>query len=378
MRRSALTIHISVQTVLKTLAVLALAAVALRIPDVLIMLLVASILAAGLYPGVSFLQNRWRWPLPMAIAGMFGTVFGSVFLLLLAVAPALLEQGQQLADQMPVYVKEVRASYAWLQGVDARLHVLPDLDEAIRVVSQNAGRWLTSTLGWATRLLGGLATVAMVLVLAFFILLDGASLKRGLVSLVPPEHRVVIAAQFEPVALKLGAYVQGVLISITFLAGYLALALTLAGVPFGLALALLAGAFELIPLVGSLLGAIPAVLVALTVGWKTALIVVAIFLVGNAIQGNVVSPWVFSRAVAVTPAMVMMALLVGASLYGFAGALIAVPLLAMVQVLLQNLYIEPMEREWQSAVGASNINVAVGDPNLANAPETPEEASAGS
>lgn len=348
MKRRALTIHISVSTVLTTLAVLGLAAVALQIPDILVMLLVAAILAAGLYPGVSFLQARWNWPLPLAIAGMFGIVLGTILLVMLAVAPTLVEQGQQLAKQMPSYVQQVRASYAWLQGVDARLHILPDLDEAIRVVSQNAGQWLTSTLGWATRLLGGLATLAMVLVLTFFILLDGGSLKRGIVSLVPPEHRAVVEAQFEPVALKLGGYVQGVLISIGFLTAYLAIALTLAKVPFSLALALLAGAFELIPLVGSLLGAVPAVLVALTVGWKTALVVVAIFMVGNAVQGNVVSPWVFSRAVAVTPAMVVMALLLGASLYGFAGALIAVPLLAMVQVLVQNLYIEPMERAWQS------------------------------
>lgn len=347
MKQRTLTIHVSVYTVLNTLALVGLAAVALQIPDILVMLLVAAILAAGLYPGVSFLQTRWKWPLPLAIAGMFGLVLGSILLLMLAVAPTLIDQGQQLAKQMPTYVQQVRASYAWLQGVDARLHILPDLDEAIRVVSQNAGQWLTSTLGWATRVLGGLATLAMVLVLTFFMLLDGASLKRGIVSLVPPEHRAVVEAQFEPVALKLGGYVQGVLISIGFLATYLAIALTLAKVPFSLALALLAGACELIPLVGSLLGAVPAVLVALTVSWQTALVVVAIFLVGNAVQGNVVSPWVFSRAVAVTPAMVVMALLLGASLYGFAGALIAVPLLAMVQVLVQNLYIEPMERDWK-------------------------------
>jgi predicted PurR-regulated permease PerM len=374
MKRRVLTVHISVYTVLNTLAVVALAAVALKIPDVLVMLLVAAILAAGLYPGVSFLQTRWKWPLPLAIAGMFGMVFGSVLLLMLAVAPTLVDQGQQLAKQMPNYVHQVRASYAWLQGVDARLHILPDLDEAIRVVSQNAGQWLTSTLGWATRVLGGLATLAMVLVLTFFILLDGGSLKRGIVSLVPPEHRTVVAAQFEPIALKLGGYVQGVLISIGFLSAYLAIALTLAKVPFSLALALLAGAFELIPLVGSLLGAIPAVLVALTVGWQTALVVIAIFLIGNAIQGNVVSPWVFSRAVAVTPAMVMMALLLGASLYGFAGALIAVPLLAMVQVLLQNLYIEPMERAWQAEqVQAVNVSqeVSEGLPDVAPEPLAP-------
>ncbi|MEB3196131.1 MAG: AI-2E family transporter [Candidatus Sericytochromatia bacterium] len=346
MSAQTITIHLSARSVVLTLGILALAAAALRIPDVLVMILVAAILASGLYPGVRWLQTRWNWSRPLAIAGMFGAVVGVLLTLTMALVPTLAEQSQQLAQNFPVYMKNVRASYAWLQGFDARYRLLPDMDSAIHTLSANAGTWLTSTLGWATRLLGGFATFAVVMMLTCFILLDGPDFKRGLLALAPPAHRPTLEAQFEPVALKLGGYVQGVLTSIAFLSAYLALALTLAGVPFSLALALLAGAFELIPLVGSLLGAIPAVLVALTVGWKTAAAVVMIFAVGNLIQGNVVAPIVFSRAVALSPGMVFLALLVGANLFGFAGALIAVPLLAMVQVLVQNLYIEPMERAW--------------------------------
>jgi predicted PurR-regulated permease PerM len=346
---SPLTIHISARSVVSALAVLSLAAALARIPDILVMILVAAILASGLYPGVRLLHRGWGWPYPLAIAGMFGAVFGTLLLLLAAMAPTFVEQAQQLAVQAPGYAKQIQASYAWIQGLDQRYGMLPSIDEVTRTVSEHLGRWLASTLGWATALVGGVATVAMVLVLTYFMLLDAEPLKRGLLAVTPPAHRELLEAQFEPVALKLGGYVQGVLTSIGFLTAYLAVTLTLAGVPFSLALALLAGCCELIPLVGSLLGAVPAMLVALTVGWKTALAVAVIFGVGNVIQGNVVAPIVFSRAVAVTPIGVMLALLVGASLYGFAGALIAVPLLAMVQVLVQNLYIEPMERAWATA-----------------------------
>jgi predicted PurR-regulated permease PerM len=346
---SPLTIHISARSVVSALAVLGLAAALARIPDILVMILVAAILASGLYPGVRLLHRGWGWPYPLAIAGMFGAVFGTLLLLLAAMAPTFVEQAQQLAVQAPGYAKQIQASYAWIQGLDQRYGMLPSIDEVTRTVSEQLGRWLASTLGWATALVGGVATVAMVMVLTYFMLLDAEPLKRGLLAVTPPAHRELLEAQFEPVALKLGGYVQGVLTSIGFLTAYLAVTLSLAGVPFSLALALLAGCCELIPLVGSLLGAVPAMLVALTVGWKTALAVAVIFGVGNVIQGNVVAPIVFSRAVAVTPIGVMLALLVGASLYGFAGALIAVPLLAMVQVLVQNLYIEPMERAWAAA-----------------------------
>lgn len=342
-------IHVSARSAVVVLAILGVAWAIMQIPEVLTMVLVALILGAAMYPGVRWQMMRFGAPRAVAIAVMFAAVLLTLTILGLAIAPTVAQQTQELAANFPGYVAKVKASYAWIQGMDQRYHVLPDLDDAAKTVSGFAAGWLTSTLGWATKLLGGVATFFLILVITFFVLLDGPDLKKGLLALVPPEHRPTLDAQFEPVAFKLGAYVQGVLVSIGFLTTYLAIALTIAGVPMGLALALLAGLFELIPLVGSLLGAIPAILIALTVGWQKALVVAAIFAVGNVIQGNVVAPFVFSKSIEVSPVMILLALLVGANLFGVAGAIIAVPLMAMIQVLVTNLYVEPMERAWAAA-----------------------------
>ncbi len=362
-----LVIHISARSVVVTLAILAVAWAAMQIPDVLTMVLVALILASAMYPGVLWLMTRYGIPRVVAIATMFGAVFGSLTFVALLLAPTLIEQAQQLAANFPSYVAKVRASYAWIQGLDARYHVLPDLDDAAKTVSGFAAGWIASTLGWATKLLGGVATFFLIMIVTFFVLLDGPDLKRGLLALVPPGHRPMFDAQFQPVAFKLGAYVQGVLTSIGFLTTYLAIALSIADVPMGLALAIVAGVFELIPLVGSLLGAIPAILIALTVGWQKALVVAAIFAVGNVIQGNVVAPFVFSKSIEVSPVMILLALLVGANLFGMAGAIIAVPLMAMIQVLVQNLYVLPMERTW----AATHLAPATPPALVVEAPEPP-------
>lgn len=343
-----LTIHLSARSVVTTLGILLLFYAASLMPGILIMALVALILSAAMLPGVSYLQGRRGWPRGGAIAAMFGLIFGVLTLLGLIVVPTVIEQSQTLAANLPLYLAKVRQTYSWVLGLDQRFHMLPDLDEAAQTFSRFAGGWLSSTLGWAGKVLGGVATVFLIFITTFFILLDGPDLKRGLLSLIPPNHRGLMAAQFDPIALKLGAYVQGVLTSIGFLTLYLAICLSLAGVPLAFALALIAGACELVPLVGSLLGAIPAVIIALTVGPGTAGVVVAIFLVGNLIQGNVVAPFVFARSVEVSPVMILFALLIGAQLMGFAGAVIAIPLMAMVQVLVQNLYVEPMERAYAS------------------------------
>jgi predicted PurR-regulated permease PerM len=337
-------VNITARSVLVALGILFAAWIASKIPDILVMLLIALIIASAMLPGINHFHKQLKWKRPIAILTVFGLLFGVLILLGLIVVPTLVDQAQTLVNNLPAYTAKVQQTYSWVRDLDQRFHLLPSMDEAATAVSSFAAGWLASTLGWAGKLLGGVFTIFLILIITFFLLLDGPELKRGALSLVPPQHRSVMEAQFEPVALKLGAYVQGVITSIGFLTTYLAIALSIAGEPLALVLALLAGLMEIIPMVGSLIGSIPAILIALTVSWQLALIVVAIFLVGNFIQGNFVAPYVFSRSVNVSPVMITFALLIGGSLMGITGALIAVPVMAALQVLVQNLYVEPMER----------------------------------
>lgn len=338
-----ITVHISAKSVLVTIAMILGLWACAQMPTILIMIAVSLILSAAMLPGVNYFHHTLKWPRGVAVAALFAIIIGVVILLGLIVVPTLVEQAQELANNIPRYSQQLRETYSWIQQLDARFHVLPDMNEVATAVSSFAAGWLTSTLGWASKIVGGFFTVFVVLILTFFIMIDGPDLKRGFLSLIPPVHRPLWAAQFDPIALKLGAYVQGVGISIGFLTTYLAIALSLAGVPLALALAILAGLMEIIPMVGSLLGSIPAILVALTVSWKLALVVLGIFLAGNFIQGNFVQPFVFSRSIEVSPVMIMLALLIGGQLLGIAGALIAVPVMAAIQVLIQNIYVEQME-----------------------------------
>jgi predicted PurR-regulated permease PerM len=184
-----------------------------------------------------------------------------------------------------------------------------------------------------------------VLITSFFLLADGPNLREGFLKLIPPLYRDRIAEQFDPIAQRLGAYVRGQLLSMTALSIMLGIGLTIAGVPYAWVLAAIAGFMEIIPLVGSTLGAIPAVVVALTVDWKLALIVVAIFAVSNVIQGNVLSPLILSSSVSMPPILVFFAIMIGAEMLGIVGAIIAVPIVATLMVLIQNLYIPAIERQ---------------------------------
>ncbi|MFP5504332.1 MAG: AI-2E family transporter, partial [Candidatus Sericytochromatia bacterium] len=285
-----LTVHLSLRTVILTLGVLLAVYVASLIPDILVMLLVALIISAAMLPGVDYFQSRLKWPRLPAILAMFGLIFLFLLLIGLIVVPTLIDQVQTLIKNLPEYTAKVRQTYTWVLELEQRFPWLPAPGDVAAQVSAFAAGWLSSSLGWAGRILGGIMTVFVVLITTFFILLDGPDLKRGLLSLIPPDYRPKWEAQIDPVALKLGAYVQGVLVSIGFLTAYLAITLSIAGVPLAVALAILAGFMEIIPLVGSLLGSIPAILIALTVSWQLALITAGIFLLGNFLQGNFVAP----------------------------------------------------------------------------------------
>lgn len=342
------TIRFSLRSVAWVIALVIAVLLADHLANLLLMILVALIIAAALLPGLRYFEERRRWSRLAATLGVFGVLLLVVVALGLIVVPTLVEQVHTLATNLPEYTARVKQTYSWAQGLDTR-HLLPNLGDLAARLSKMASAWLGSSLSWAGKLLGGVLTSFVVVVLTFFVLLDGRELKRDLLRIVPPRHRPLLDAQFDPIALKLGAYVQGMMISIGAFSLYLAIALEIAHEPLALALAILSGLLAIIPMVGGYLGLIPAVLIALTVSWQLALVVLVIYYAGNMVLGHFLMPYVFAKSVEVSPLMVMLALLIGAELMGVAGALIAVPVMAAIQVLVNNLYLEPMER--RAAIG---------------------------
>lgn len=335
-------VEISPWSIVLTLALLVGLYAVSQIPGILVLLMISLILTAAMRPGVTYLE-RHHLPRWAAVTLMFTLGLGALALLGAFVFPALATQGAELLQSFPRYVERLEASYAWAEQLQERFAFVPDLEALASQVSQAATTWIASSVGLVGQAFGAALDVMVILVVTFFLLLEGPKLKRGFLSLVPPGHRAKLDAQFDPVAQKLGAYVSGISISMAFLATFLAIALSIAGVPLALALALLAGVLEIIPIIGPLVATVPAVVLALTVSWQLALVVLAIYGVAQLIQNNVIAPVVFSRSIELSPVIVTFALLIGAELMGVAGAIIAVPLVAAIQVLVENLYVKPME-----------------------------------
>jgi predicted PurR-regulated permease PerM len=180
----------------------------------------------------------------------------------------------------------------------------------------------------------GLLTI---LILAFYFLVDSESLVRTFIRLFPPAERSRVADACSRVSTKVSAWLAGQLFLAAIIGATAALGLWLLGVPYFYVLALIAAVGEMVPVVGPLLAAIPAVAVALSVSPATALFTAVFFLVQQQVENHVLVPKVMERQVGVSAVVVIIALLIGGSLLGIVGAILAVPTAAILQVLFQEL-----------------------------------------
>jgi predicted PurR-regulated permease PerM len=164
-------------------------------------------------------------------------------------------------------------------------------------------------------------------------MVDSKSLQRFLIHMIPGRSRRRVDAASRTITTKVSAWLGGQLLLAGIIGSTSALGLWLLGIPFFYVLALISGIGEMIPIVGPVLSAIPAVAVAATVSFKKVLLVIVFFVVQQQIENHVLVPKVMERQVGVSALTVIVALLIGGKLLGIPGAILAVPTAAILQVL---------------------------------------------
>jgi predicted PurR-regulated permease PerM len=179
-------------------------------------------------------------------------------------------------------------------------------------------------------------TAASLLALVFFWLLEHSRLRRYGLAFVPPERRSGVRASWVRIERRLGSWVRGQLILMATMATATTIAYVVLGLPAAILLGLIAGLFEAIPMVGPLLGAIPAIAVAATVSPELAIIVSIIYLALQIIEGYVLIPLVMRNTIGLSPFIVLVSLLTGAAVGGLAGAFLAVPVAATIESVIEN------------------------------------------
>ena len=284
-----------------------------------------------------------RWKLSRTWATVVVTVCFVLLctLVLLLIIPAVVSQIATFVERVPDYASALQ------REATQALEVLRErLDESSQEKLQSLLRdSADKVFGWVTDVLGGIVSggvaffnfVALLVitpVVAFYLLRDWDRMIRKADDSLPRKHQATIRRLAREVDDTLAGFLRGQGTVCLSLAVFYAVGLTLAGLDFGLLVGLIAGFLSFIPYVGSLVGLFLSVGLALAQfdSWVSVAIVAAIFFVGQAIEGNVLTPKLVGDRVGLHPVWVMFALLAGGALFGFVGVLLAVPVAAVVGV----------------------------------------------
>lgn len=307
--------------------------------QVLILVLVAVVLAVGMDPAVRWSQRRLKMSRGVATAAIMLVTVWFLALFLALVVPPIVEESRDLIARAPRYVEEIEHSRGWVGELEEQLEISGRLRELADDAPAIAGSALSSIFGVVGTVAGGLFNLLTILVLTIYFMASLPRFEEDVAALFPPdkkqEYRVLMSRATE----RIGGYVSGNL-TISLIAGVVSFAgFLIIGLPFPAALAMWIAITDLIPVIGAVLGAVLCVLVALTVGIGTAVATLIFVLVYQQIENYVIGPKVMNKAVDLSPAAVLVALLAGGAMLGFAGALLALPLAAAAKVIVRDLWL---------------------------------------
>jgi predicted PurR-regulated permease PerM len=308
--------------------------------DVLLLIYISMLFAIGFSPIVRLIERQrllpkgaQRVPRWAAILVLYVLILGTLTLIGFMIVPQLVTQSRELWEQLPQMVER---SQTWLvtRGIiDHRITLKEVFQQA-----PGKGDAVGTVLGAVFGFLGGLVGLLTILILTFYFLVAADTLRSSFLLFFPRRQRARIEKASGAATMKVSAWLNGQLLLGSIIAITAGIGLWALGVPYFYVLALIAGIGEMIPVVGPLIAAVPAIAVAATISWQKALFVAVFFVIQQQFENHVLVPKVMERQVGISAVTVILALLIGGRLLGLVGAILAVPTAAILQVLVQEFF----------------------------------------
>jgi predicted PurR-regulated permease PerM len=307
----------------------------------LVLFALAAVLAFALSSPVNMLASRIGNRV-LAIVTVYVLVGIVVVGGLTLLAGPFVRQASALATALPQYANDLQAQAPAVQTTLGQYGIQADLDQlkarAALAVEQSGTVVLQNLVGTLAEVGGILLDVVLALVISLYLLVDGPGIGQRSLAAIPKEYRPNALFLQDHVSRVLGGYLRGQLILGAVIGLATGIGMALLGLPYAVVLGVLAGLFELVPMFGPILSAVPAVLVAMFLPFPTVLWVVLFFLVIQQVENNVLAPRISGHAVGLHPLGAMFALLAGFQLAGLLGGLFAVPIAGVLWVLLGAAY----------------------------------------
>ena len=311
--------------------------------EILSLVLLALFIAVGLDPAVVWLEKRGlhRW---MAVLVVILVLLGMVAAFAAAAVGPISKEIQVLSNRIPTYVHDVKTGQGWLGHLATKFH----FNNQIKTFSPSkliSSSTVGGVVGAGKAILSALTAVSIVTVLTVYFLAALPGIRKFGLRTVPRSRRPRVTALTDEIFSRVGGFVLGNLVT-SIVSGVLTtLWLTIFGVPYAILLGLLVGILDLIPMVGSTIGGIIVSLVALSKGLPIAIATAAFYIAYRLFEDYLLTPRVMRHTVSISAGATIVAVLIGGTLLGLIGAVIAIPVAAAIRLLLEEVTFKSLDKK---------------------------------
>jgi predicted PurR-regulated permease PerM len=293
--------------------------------DILIQLFIAVILMAALNPIVDKLE-KFKLPRPLAILVVYILLWGFVVTVFANLVPDLLEQSTRLIRQIPNSINQINFFTTHQQEISQE-------------IMNQLGSLPQDIIKFSVSVFSNALNVLTTLVITFYLLLDHNRLNQYLSNFLSPKHSGTALSIINNIESKLGSWIRGELILMSTIGLFTYIGLSVLGLDNALPLAILAGLLEIIPNIGPIISAIPAVLVALNINPLVSLAVIALYILVHFSENHFLVPQIMKKAVGIHPLISIFSLMVGLRLIGPTGAILAIPFVIVIRIVISETHL---------------------------------------
>lgn len=301
--------------------------------------IIACLIAYLLYPIIERL-HQYNIHRGIAILLIYIVFFGGVGYLVYRVYPAIVNQVEDLANNLPniihTYQKLIYSIYEYTAFMPENVH--DKMDEFFGNIEHSLDKQFTNIIGGFTKIFDMIITITVIPVLVFYFLKDYNKIKKFIKRFIPRKYVQRISKIVHAMDDSLGDYIRGQLIVCLFVSLTAILIFKFLKIEYALLLGILMGITNIIPYFGPIIGAIPVTVIAFTTTNSIKLVLFALIgiFVIQIIEGNLLSPYIVGKSVAIHPIAIIFALLLGGQLFGVLGMILAVPVLTIIRVIMKN------------------------------------------
>lgn len=331
-------VNISTGAILKIIFLLITVALVYFLRNIVAILLLSLLLAALIDPFAGRLQKK-KIPRGFAVAIVYFAIIVIAISIIILVVPTVFDQSVSLLTDYAPVIEQALGNNLDIQAMLSADLLNLDVSSVAQAFNESGFTGsIPAIMSTIADFFGGLLTVMLIFILAFYLVAEEGVIKKELDKVAPEKYKKIISGMIPLIRKKVGSWLHGQLLLMLIIFILTFLALTIAGIPYALVLALIAGVLEIVPYLGPILSVIPATVIAFSISPLHAFIVMALYFLIQQLEGEVLTPKIMQKVVGLNPVVSILSILVGYEIAGVVGAMIAIPSAIVIGVFLNEWY----------------------------------------